>query len=159
MKVNFKLSDWTYMEYNEFLNSFSNQKFREAGHLIEKIVKDWSMFEGIPTDALHPFDHLPLEDATAMIHAIQNNAKSYIDELDTSDDVTVDLSNWKWHDFNIFQEAISNNNTEKAVNMMLEVSRLKKGHPKSIETLNAVQGMVLMQALSLKIQKVFSAKN
>lgn len=159
MNVNFKLSDWTYMEYNEFLSAFGKQDFRGAGHLIEKIVKDWSAFDNVPADAEHPFDHMALEDATALIHAIQANAKAYVDELDTSEDVTVDLSKWRWLEFNIFQEAISGGNTKKAVEMMLEVTRLKKGHPKSIDTLNAVQGMVLMQALSQKIQKVFSAKN
>jgi hypothetical protein len=157
--VNFILSDWTYSEYNEFLNAFSQRDFRGAGYLVEKVVADWSAFEDVPTDALHPIDHLTLEDATAVIHALQSKTKEYTDALDIDADVTVDLSKWKWHDFNVFQELVQANNIDKAIEMMLQVARLKKGHPKKGQPLNAVQGIVLFAALTDKIRRVFSGGN
>ena len=156
--VNFILSNWTYLQYNEFLNKFQQRDFRGAGYLVEDVVADWSAFD-IPEAAEHPIDHLSLEDASAIIHALQAKTKEYTDGLDFENDVIVDLSKWKWNDFNVFQDLVRQGNIEKAIDMMLDVARLKKGHPKKDEPLNAVQGIALFAALTKKIQRVFSGGN
>lgn len=159
LNVQFLLTNWTYIEYNKFLTLFTSRKFREAGYLVEKVVVDWSVFDSVPEGAEHPLNHLSLEDASAIIHALQTKSKEYVDNLDVENDVIIDISKWTWDSFNVFQDHVEEGRIEKAIDMMLIVARLKKGHPKKDDVLNAVQGMALFQALSKKIARVFSGGN
>jgi len=159
LNVTFILTNWSYVDYNKFLNLFSNRKFREAGHLVEKVVADWSVFETVPEGATHPMNYLPLEDASAIIHALQAKTTEYVESLDVENDIIVDISKWNWDSFNIFQGHVENNRLDKAIEMMLQVARFKKGHPKKGTELNCIQGMALFSALSAKIARVFSGGN
>ena len=159
LNVTFILTNWSYSDYNKFLNLFANRKFREAGYLVEQVVADWTVFETVPEGAEHPMNHLPLEDASAIIHALQAKTKEYVDSLDVDSDVVIDISKWTWDSFNVFQGHVEEDRIEKAIEMMLQVARLKRGHPKKGDTLNCIQGMALFSALSKKIARVFSGGN
>ncbi len=159
MHVNFVLTNWTYQQYNDFLTAFAQQNFREAGHLAESVIADWSVFDDIPEAAEHPFDHLSLDDAYAVIIAIQQKTKEYTESLDVDKDIAVDLTKWKWNDFNKFKEYVSEGDLDSAVSMMREVTRLKKGNPKKGEPLNAVQGIVMFSALQEHIRRIFTGGN
>lgn len=156
--LNFVLSNWTYKEYNEFVSLYAQRNFRQAGHLAEKIVADWSPF-GISADVEHPIDHLSFEDSAAVLLAIQVKTKEYVESLDYESDVIIDLSKWKWNDFNRFSDVVETGKVDVALEMLRGVCRLKKGNPKASEELNAVQGMAMMAALTDKIKRVFSGGN
>ena len=156
--VNFILSNWTYQEYNQFIELYNNRKFREAGYLAEKVVADWSAFDIVP-DTEHPIDNLSFEDSAAVLLAIQHKTIEYVESLDVEKDVIIDMTKWKWYDFNHFTELVATGKIDAAVDMMRDVARLKRGNPKANEPLNAIQGICMMQALTNRIRRVFSGGN
>lgn len=159
LNVQFLLTNWSYLEYNKFLTLLAGRKFREAGYLVEKVVVDWTVFDTVPEGAEHPMNHLPLEDASAIIQALQFKTKEYVESLDVENDVVIDTSKWNWDSFIVFQGHVEEGRIDKAIEMMLQVARLKKGHPKKGDVVNCIQGMALFQALSAKITRIFSGGN
>lgn len=159
--VNFVLTNWTYAEYDRFVKLFSEQKFQEAGYLAEKLVVDWTAFEDVPAKAEHPIDHLSFDDAIAVITAITYKIKEYTKSIDVEKELEVDTKKWKWNDFTVFQNKATSGDLEGACNMMLQVVRFKaKGAtPKKFEDINAVQGVLMFEALMKAVGRNFSGGN
>jgi hypothetical protein len=141
--------------------------------LLEQIIDDWSMFN-VPENHPHPFDKLNLmKEAIPLVHTVRESIKSYQEDIDT-DVVRVDMDAWEWGDFNKFK-ALSASGSKKAIKMMREVcvlvddyeaeqamteAKREKAVAKRLgRELTAVEGILMMTALTELIQKVFSGKN
>lgn len=149
------LHQWSYDDFNEYVKASSEGDFERAGELMEQVVNDWSMFS-IDTDAEHPFNELNfVDEAIPLVFAVRDAITAFRDTVDTTM-VTVDLAKWKWADFNTFK-AVSADDPKKATELMKDVCKIKG--VKTDKPLTAVEGILMMSALSEAIQKVFAGKN
>lgn len=169
----FALHNWSYKDYNDYIRASISGNLEASGHLLEKIIEDWSMFD-VPEGAEHPFDELNLtSEALPLVFAVRQAIADFSETLDTSL-VHVDMGQWKWGDFNRFKK-YSAEGSEKAITMMRQVCVLQDDWDAELEMtdkkravteanrlkreLNAVEGILMMTALTQTVQRVFSGKN
>lgn len=149
------LHQWTYDEFNQYVKATADGDFERAGELMEEVINDWSMFDVDP-NAEHPFNELNfVDEAIPLVFAVRDAITSFRENADVSM-VIVDLSKWKWQDFNTFK-TVSADDPKKATELMKDVCKIKGVN--NDKNLSAVEGILMMSALSEAIQKVFSGKN
>lgn len=149
--VTINIALWNYPEYNEFVSAMQEGREQDAFALVNKIITSWDY--PVPLEG-SPISQLSLEDAYGVLRTVSKSFETFFDAR--KEEIKVNTKSWNMARKFEFDEARRERRYNLVEKMLHEVVTMEGASPD--QPLNAVQGALMMKALSDHYGKLISGK-
>ena len=155
-KIRMNVDNWTYQDFNDFLEAMQVNDLDIAHRLAEQIIVQWDY----PVDLSqpNPLNKLSFEDGGAALHAVLNTVNTNAENIDTSD-VILDFRKWDTGRFIEFTKARKAGKVAVVEKMMREVALMPGMSEDEDAQLTYTQGAAMMRAIRDKYNRILQVKN